>query len=148
MTNRGEASMSDQIRSDQIRAGAVLYARDVGRLQAFYQAVAGLVVEQAESDHVALASSSFQLVILRIPERIAASIEIETPPRRRTDTPVKLVFFVADIAATRAAAASHGGELDPAVREWVFQGCRVCDGQDPEGNVVQFRQKMRADSAG
>lgn len=134
--------------SDQIRAGAVLYARDVERLQAFYQAVTGLAVEQAESDHVALASSSFQLVILGIPERIAASIEIGTPPRRRTDTPVKLVFFVADIAATRMAAASHGGELDPEAREWAFQGCRVCDGQDPEGNVIQFRQKTDTDSAG
>jgi hypothetical protein len=23
---------------------------------------------------------------------------------------------------------------------WEFQGSRVCDGQDPEGNVVQFRE--------
>jgi hypothetical protein len=23
----------------------------------------------------------------------------------------------------------------------IYQGCRVCDGHDPEGNVVQFRQR-------
>jgi len=110
--DRSAASMSDQI-----QAGAVLYASDVARLQAFYQAVAGLAVEQVESDHVVLASPSFQLVILGIPARIAASIAIETPPRRRTGTPVKLVFFVADIATARATAASHGGELNPVEKE-------------------------------
>lgn len=140
--------MSDQVMSDQIRAGAVLYARDVERLQTFYRAVTGFAVEHAESDHVVLESPSFQLVILKIPERIAASIPIETPPRRRTDTPVKLVFFVADLVATRAIAALQGGELNPSEKEWAFQGCRVCDGQDPEGNVIQFRQKVCADAAG
>jgi hypothetical protein len=34
-----------------------------------------------------------------------------------------------------------GGQVDPAEREWNDQGCLVCDGHDPEGNVVQFRQK-------
>ncbi len=35
----------------------------------------------------------------------------------------------------------HGGEVFPPEREWNFQGYRVCDGMDPEGNVVQFRQR-------
>lgn len=118
-------------------------APPVAPVQAFYQAVAGLVVEHAESNHVALGSLSFQLVILKIPERIASSIEIKSPPRRRSETPIKLVLFVASIAVTRSVAAMHGGELNPPEREWEFQGCRVCDGQDPKGNVVQFRQNAR-----
>jgi len=28
--------------------------------------------------------------------------------------------------------------------EWIFNDAVVCDGQDPEGNVVQFRSPRRA----
>ena len=30
--------------------------------------------------------------------------------------------------------------VDPVETEWTFGLVRVCDGHDPEGNVVQFRQ--------
>lgn len=124
-------------------AGAVLYAKNLALVQAFYQAVLSLDVESAEKDHVVLASATFQLVVLSVPQHLASSIEIESPPRRRTETPVKLVFEVTSISTTRAVARLHGGELLPPEREWIFHGYRVCDGQDPEGNVVQFRQYER-----
>jgi predicted enzyme related to lactoylglutathione lyase len=121
-------------------AGAVLYAKNVALVQGFYHAVLGLDVEHAETDHVVLASPAFQLVVLALKEPLASSIVIESPPQRRTDVPVKLAFEVASISAARAVAPTHGGELLPPEREWDFQGYRVCDGRDPEGNVVQFRQ--------
>jgi hypothetical protein len=31
----------------------------------------------------------------------------------------------------------------PAEQEWSFQGSTVCDGFDPEGNVIQFREQAR-----
>lgn len=120
--------------------GAVVYAKNLALVQAFYQAVLNLEIESAEKDHVVLASPRFQLVILAVPEQIAASIEIESPPRRRTETPIKLVFEVKSISTAREVARLHGGELLAPEREWNFQGYRVCDGHDPEGNVVQFRQ--------
>jgi predicted enzyme related to lactoylglutathione lyase len=126
-----------------VKAGAVLYAKDVASVQAFYRHVAGLTVTHTESDHVVLESPSFQLVVLQIPEAIAASIQVERPAKRRTETPIKLVFPVESIAQARTAALAHGGELNPPEREWTFRGCRVCDGQDPEGNVVQLRQAAR-----
>lgn len=127
----------------QPKSGAVLYAKNVGAVDAFYRQVAGLERTHRESDHVVLESPTFQLVVLQIPEAIAASVTIETPPRRRTDTPIKLVLVVESIAQARAAAAAHGGELNPPEREWEYQGCRVCDGMDPEGNVLQLRQSAR-----
>ena len=126
--------------SYQARAGAVLYAKDVNRIRAFYEEVLAFEVAHVERDHVVLESPGFQLVILAVPVRIAASIEITAPPSRREDTAVKLVFFVPSIPSTRAAAARLGGELDPPAREWRFQGQVVCDGHDPEGNVIQFRE--------
>jgi predicted enzyme related to lactoylglutathione lyase len=121
-------------------AGAVLYAKNLARVQEFYRAVVGFEVEQTKRDHVVLASSVFQLVVLQVNDEIAATIELESPPRRRAEVPVKLIFQVASISSARALAAAHGGELLPPEREWNSQGDRVCDGMDPEGNVFQVRQ--------
>ena len=130
----------------------VLYAKDLAILQEFYQGVFQLEVEQSELDHVVLGSSTSQLVIVQVPASIASTIHIADPPVRRTQTPVKLVFDVESISAARGAALNLRGGIDPTESEWIFQGHRVCDGHDPEGNVVQFQQRhhnsgTRADSA-
>jgi hypothetical protein len=38
-------------------------------------------------------------------------------------------------------AAARGGRVLPVDREWEFAAHRVCDGVDPEGNVVQLRSR-------
>ena len=129
--------------SDRTKAGAVVYAKSIARVSAFYSGVVGLEVVYSEADHVVLESPVLQLVVVAIPEHIAASIELADPPIRRTDTPIKLVFTVASIGVARDAAKRLGGELNPPEREWQFQGFRICDGHDPEGNVVQFREHAR-----
>jgi predicted enzyme related to lactoylglutathione lyase len=121
-------------------AGAVLYAKNVERVAPFYIECCGLGITHSEDDHVVLESPSFQLVILAIPESLAGSIFVATPPVRRENTPIKLVFHVESIDAIRRVIASLGGEINPPEREWNYQGRRVCDGHDPEGNVVQFRE--------
>lgn len=123
-------------------AGAVIYARDLARVSRFYEQVAGLRVTHAEDDHVVLGSGGFQLVLVAVPERLAASIELADPPRPRENTAIKPVFVVANLAAARDRAPALGGQLLPSAREWSFQGMRVCDGHDPEGNVVQFRERQ------
>lgn len=133
--------IADLIDAYRNRIQAVLYAKDLPRLQAFYQGVFQLSVEHSEPDHVALGSAVSQLVIVQVSSAIASTIRIADPPARRTQTPVKLVFEVKDLSAARDAALKLGGELDPATREWTFLGRRVCDGHDPEGNVLQFRQR-------
>ncbi|RQP24563.1 VOC family protein [Piscinibacter terrae] len=121
-------------------AGAVVYAINVPKVSAFYVEVAGLRTTHAEQGHAVLESAGFQLVVVAIPPHIAASIQVTVPPQRREDTAVKLVLPVSSIASARLAAQACGGQLNPPEREWEFQGSRVCDGHDPEGNVVQFRQ--------
>lgn len=129
--------------SEHERAGAVLYAKNVARVGAFYAGIADMTVTHTEADHVVLESPSLQLVVVAIPAAVAATIDIADPPQRRTDTPIKLALAVANLAAARRAAPTLGGELNPVEREWVYRQHRVCDGHDPEGNVVQFR--VRAD---
>ena len=124
----------------QISAGAVVYAKDLARVSEFYANVVGLEVVEAGDGYVLHQSKGFQLVVHAIPAHIADTIEIIRPPIRREDTAVKLVFLVPSINDARALAVTHGGELNGREREWHFQDCRVCDGHDPEGNVIQLRE--------
>ena len=119
--------------------GAVLYAKDLPRLVDFYSAVASLQVATIAENFAVLVQQHSQLEIVQIPKRIAHSIAIDTPPVRREDVPIKLVFAVVDVIAARNSAAERGGAIKPANREWAFEGSKVCDGYDPEGNVFQLR---------
>jgi len=125
-------------------AGAVIYAKDLSRVTAFYREVAVLPVTHSEIDYAILESETFQRVVHAIPAGIAASIDVASPPMRREDAAVKLIFPVPSIDASRALAALHGGALNPPEREWQFRGRRICDGHDPEGNVIQLREHAGA----
>ena len=122
------------------RAAAVVYAKNLKRIAEFYQRVASLSLKRAAEDHVVLVSESFELVVVQIPRHLAESIEIEEPAVRRTQNPIKLVFFVENIAVAREVANTRSVALNAPDDEWVFEGNRVCDGHDPEGNVFQLRQ--------
>ena len=125
-----------------LKPGAVLYAKNLGLVSHFYQHVAGLDIVRVEKDHVVLVSKSMELIVLQVPAPLAQTIDVESPPKRRTDTPIKLVFPISSISEARVTAALHQGELDPPEHQWEFQGCLVCDGHDPEGNVIQFRENV------
>ena len=79
---------------------------------------------------------------MRIPKRIAETVDIATPLEPREDTPIKLAFGVKDIAHARDRAAELGGAMRALEREWEFEGVKVCDGHDPEGNIFQLRQTV------
>jgi predicted enzyme related to lactoylglutathione lyase len=121
-------------------AGAIVYAKDIARLARFYAAVADLEIVHEVEDHVVLESETYELVIVAIPAATAVRIAIYTPPARRENTAFKLSFAVDSLADARTAAQAAGGELNPPGKEWDFQGLRVCDGCDPEGNMIQLRE--------
>ena len=123
-------------------AGAIVYAKDIHALARFYAAVADLEVMHEVEDHIVLESETWELVIVAIPEATARRIVIQVPPERRENTAFKLAFAVASVDAARRLAQENGGELNPPGREWQFQGHRVCDGCDPEGNMIQVREAL------
>ena len=126
--------------SQTIPYGAVIYAKDYRALAGFYEHVAGLTQREADEEYVLLEAPCFQLVILQIPERIAANITIEKPPRKRENTPIKLFLNVSSIQNARQTAKELGGELNGTEKEWKFHGVKRCDGIDPEGNVFQLQE--------
>jgi catechol 2,3-dioxygenase-like lactoylglutathione lyase family enzyme len=122
------------------RTAGVLFARSLDRIATFYSMVLGLDEVNRDADHILLESPGFQLVVHRITGGGSSPAEITTPPTRRAAVAFKPVFFVSSISDLRGIAESHGGIIEPADREWSFNGVTVCDGLDPEGNVIQFRE--------
>src|SRR5215467_15404689 len=105
--------------------GAVLYAKDLPQLVEFYSAVASLQVQTIDENFAVLGEQPSELVIDRIPKHIAQSITIASPPVRREDVPIKLVFAVVDIILARNSAAERGGAVNAVDREWGFDGIKV-----------------------
>jgi predicted enzyme related to lactoylglutathione lyase len=120
--------------------GVVLYAKNLDLLVDFYSSITGVQPRAIESGYAILGAEPAQLVIVRIPRRIADTIDITTPPEVRDDTPLKLAFAVENIARARDRVSELGGAVNPAAREWEFEGAKICDGHDPEGNIFQLRQ--------
>jgi predicted enzyme related to lactoylglutathione lyase len=124
------------------KSGAVLFGKELPRLAKFYEAVVGFSVVHSEAGIIVLESGQQQLVLHGVPLRVAKSIEITSPPKLRTDTAVKLVFVVDSIADARSSAGAFGGALSPKEKEFEVRGSTACDGYDPEGNVIQFRENV------
>jgi catechol 2,3-dioxygenase-like lactoylglutathione lyase family enzyme len=118
----------------------VLFATGLDRVATFYSNVLGLQEAHRDDDHILLESPGFQLVVHRIAGGGSAAADVTVPPARRATASFKPVFFVPSISRLRAIAETHGGTMEPPDREWSFNGVTVCDGVDPEGNVIQFRQ--------
>jgi predicted enzyme related to lactoylglutathione lyase len=122
------------------QAAAVIHAKDVARVSAFYASVAGLARSRTEPDHASLESSALQLFIVAMNAGIA-TMKSANPPVPRENTALKFIFPVASLEAERALATRAGGALKPAQAEWAFNGWRHCDGHGPEGNVFQLRER-------
>ena len=122
---------------------AVVYAKDLDRMVAFYTALGLTLDESARADYAVLTGANgLELSIVQIPERIASQIRLSDPPQEREGTPIKLVFFVPSIDDTLAAAGLLGGRVKDGSKQWQFRGHTVQDAVDPEGNVYQLRAAL------
>jgi predicted enzyme related to lactoylglutathione lyase len=124
--------------SGPARAGLFIYAKDLERVAAFYEAVAGMGRLRNDGELVVLDSADIQLLVHLIPPQYASSVEITTPPQKREDTALKFFFTVPSIARARETAARLGGEVF--TENWQGPGFVVCNAMDPEGNVFQVRE--------
>lgn len=129
------------INDTNAQQGLVVFAKDKERVSAFYQATLSLHAEESEPSHDLLRGGGYEVVVHAIPGKYASAITIARPAVPREDTPFKPTFIVADLEVVRAAAVATGGYLKPAEKAWHFRGCTVLDGWDPEGNIVQFKQR-------
>lgn len=121
-------------------AGALIYAKDLARLSAFYQSLLGLTVRHADDDYHVLTAPGTELIVHVIPPVIAETFEITVPPALREEAAIKLVFTVASLTDARTRAQGLGGDVFE--EEWEGPGFRVRNAHDPEGNILQLREPL------
>lgn len=112
----------------------MIFAKDMARMTAFYRDGIGLDLVEDRSNEwwTEFQAGPALLALHKIPSEIAEGIEISSPPRARSNTPIKLIFETADLEASRAHLIEHGAVMfEP-------QPWGACDGLDPEGNVFQI----------
>ncbi len=126
--------------SGPARAGVLIYARDIERLAAFYETVAGMARMHATDELIVLQSPDLQLLVHRIPAHIAKGIVVASPPVRREDCAIKFFFTVASMAQAKANVSRLGGTVF--AEQWEGPGFVVNNACDPEGNVFQARQPV------
>ncbi len=119
--------------------GLVLFVTEVDRVAAFYEAVGAMKRIHGDGDHAVLEIEGFQLVVHRMNGEPEPERDAHGDVRVREDSYAKLCLPVESIEAARARAASLGGGIKPVEHEWQARGFRACDGNDPEGNVLQVR---------
>jgi hypothetical protein len=119
----------------------LVFAKNKKRLSAFYQQTLALEVLESQPSHDLLGARGIEVLVHTIPRKYAADIRISKPPQIREDTSFKPAFVVDSLIRVRAAAQATGGGLKPMEQAWQIRGATVLDGHDPEGNVVQFKQR-------
>ena len=124
------------------QAGLVVFAKSVKKLSAFYIRTLGLEVLESARSHQLLRGNGYEVVVHAIPAKYARAIQITKPPVLREDSAMKPSFVVPDLAALRLAVVATGGWLKPEEMAWTIRGHKVLDGCDPEGNILQFKQKL------
>lgn len=119
----------------------MVYAREIQRVAEFYRRTLALATLEEEAHFILLGDAHVEVAIVSPPASLAASISIDVPPRQREDTPIKCSYRVDDLERVRREAMATGGGLQPAAAAWRWRGHLYLDGHDPEGNIVQFRQR-------
>jgi predicted enzyme related to lactoylglutathione lyase len=130
----GEDSMESS------NVSAVLFAKDLRKVSAFYSGVLELTPTSSDEHHTCLNCRGFDLIIHQIPKHIADGISIQQPPERRVWGALRLNFPVRSVEDSRRAARSFGGEVDDTPPEWAGQSANFFLGYDPEGNVFGVTQ--------
>ena len=125
---------------------AVLYAKDLEKLKAFYLAIGGNLTDSIDGEFAAISNGETELVILQAPQDIASQIVIEDPPAVRSATPLKPIVGTTSIADVLENLPGIGGRPVPGMKQWKFRQYIVQDIVDAEGNVLQLWQTERARS--
>lgn len=123
-----------------MKNGIVIFAKNTRQMSEFYQVTLHLKVTEQAKSHEVLTGPSIEVVIHGISAKQAASITMEAPPVLRSTSAMKPAFWVDDLKAVRESAIRCGGQLKPLKGAWKIRGALVLDGNDPEGNVIQFKQ--------
>jgi len=124
------------------QTSCVIFAKNLKVLTEFYQKVLQANVPYVEDSYSLLYFGESELVIHAIPANIAANIAIQAPPEIRSACAIKPVFYAESLSDLASLCEQLGGGLKALSSAWEIRGAKVLDGWDPEGNVIQFRERL------
>jgi predicted enzyme related to lactoylglutathione lyase len=114
---------------------ALLFAKRLGVVAEFYQAVFGARISHSDASHAVLEFDGFNLMIHQLPAHLAVAVAVKSPPERREQSAIRLDYPVADLARSRSEAQRLGGTIDETPPPWATNDTMFFLGHDPEGNV-------------
>lgn len=120
----------------------VLYVKSLPVMARFYESVLGLVRLDSGQGFSLFSGGAFELSLVEMPPPWADTVAIAKPPVPREETPIKFSLLVDDLEALRAGFEQAGAALKPASQAWCWRQQLHLDGIDPEGNVIQLRQRQ------
>ena len=125
------------------RAGAVIYARDLQRMSAFYQGMFGMRPLHQDAVHHVIGSADTQLVLQAMspPLPTVNAGSAAAGPTPLADRAIKPFFTVASLAQAEAAAGALGGMVFG--ETYAGPGIRLRNACDPEGNILQLRERLQ-----
>jgi len=123
--------------SQPAAALTVIYANDITRVAEFYQRTLSLALRDEEDGFIVVGNEAYEVAVVRMAGDSAAAAS--NAAQLRTQAAVKASFLVESLDQTIAAAEACGGATKPVTSAWRWRNQLHLDGNDPEGNVVQFR---------
>jgi predicted enzyme related to lactoylglutathione lyase len=115
----------------------VVFSPDVRRLAVFYEVVLGATSHSEPSGDIRLLSERDEVLVHSIPDQVAKSIHVTSPPVPRQNSPLKPVFDVASLEVALERVEPTGGVVTS--RVFSLNGLTRHDVVDPDGNVIQLR---------
>ena len=117
----------------------IIFGQNIERLKKFYIDILKLsIIEEITSEWVLLDAGNCTIGL----HRIGKEFRRENPPQQfKVNNNTKLVFMVQqDIFALRISLL-HQNVTIREIKTFDNYDFWICDGEDPEGNVFQFKQK-------
>jgi len=116
----------------------ILYVQDVEKLKSFYTNIFNLtVIEEYQSDWALLEAGNCKLGLHKIGDKYLDS----SKGTFKFDNNTKIVFEInEDLNKVRTHFINQNVEMRE-IKTFDNYGYWLCDGEDPEGNVFQLKQK-------
>jgi len=117
----------------------ILFAQDVNRLKKFYQEYFSFnLVEEIKNEWVVLNAGQIEIAFHKIGDAYKINKDIPF----KVDSNTKLVFELNSALPAFRESLVEQGVLLRELKSFPGSNYLLCDGEDPEGNVFQLKQKF------